>query len=108
MPGKDRMIHVRLDDAVHRDLRRAAAEEDTTIQELVSRVVSRTVDGGKLVEVVYTAEMESNGLEEITIHLQDESAHMGPVLTSIDRIQEHITHLSDEVSELKRMLTDDT
>ena len=107
MGPKEKMIHVRLGDDVHRDLRRAAAEEDTSIQELVSRVVSRTVEGGRLVEVVYTTEMEPGGRGTITIELDGEGVSTSSVMGRIDSIQEHLRRLDDEVRELKRMLIND-
>lgn len=105
MAPKEKMIHVRLGDDVHRDLRRAAAEEDTSIQELVSRVVSRTVEGGRLVEVVYTTEVEPGGQETVTIELEGGGAGISSVMERMDVIQEHLRILEDEIGELRRMLT---
>ena len=41
---KQRMVHIRLDSEVHRELRKAAAEYDITIQEIVSDAVEKRVE----------------------------------------------------------------
>jgi len=37
--AKDRMIHIRLDEQIHRQLRILVAKKDTTIQQLVSDLI---------------------------------------------------------------------
>jgi len=69
---KDRMIHIRLDEEVHKDLRKAAAEEDTSMQKLVSKVVSQTVSGGKLVNIVSVSGVDAGQEQVISISMAEE------------------------------------
>lgn len=39
-----RMIHIRINNAIHKELRKAAAEYDLTIQDIVSEAVAERVD----------------------------------------------------------------
>lgn len=41
---KQRMIHIRIKDGVHRELRKVAAEYDLTIQDIVSGAVEETIE----------------------------------------------------------------
>ena len=45
--GRGPMIHIRLEEDVHRELKMMAAEKRTTIQKLVSDLIQRTVLRGK-------------------------------------------------------------
>ncbi len=107
MTAHEKMIHIRLDSDVHRDLRRAAAEEDTSIQELVSRVVSRTVEGGRLVEVVCTSEVEAGDSEMITLQIEEGAAGSETIMERMERILDQLQTLEEEVKELKKALTRD-
>lgn len=42
--GEQRMIHIRIDSDVHRELRKVAAEFDVTIQDIVANAVEESVD----------------------------------------------------------------
>jgi len=86
---KNRMIHIRLEEEVHKDLRKAAAEEDTSLQELVSRVVSRTVAGGKLVEVAVISGDLPEGAHSVTVTMQDgdEDADMASLRVRFQEVE---------------------
>ncbi len=42
---KGRMIHIRLTDSAHKDLRVRVAEKDTTIQEWVEKLIEKALKG---------------------------------------------------------------
>jgi hypothetical protein len=58
---KQRMIHIRLGSDLHRELRRAAAEYDVTLQEIVSKAVEDRVHA---IEAEIRLEEKSLELEE--------------------------------------------
>jgi hypothetical protein len=102
---KARMIHIRLEDEVHRDLRRAAAEEDTSLQELVSRVVSRSVDGGRLLNVTCASDDPAGTTRIVTLSLEEEADL--PELTLRERlevVETLLERLGREVRKLGEML----
>jgi len=39
LPGKDRMVHIRLEPELHRKLRLVVAAQDTTLQEWIARTL---------------------------------------------------------------------
>ncbi len=103
---KNRMIHIRLEEEVHKDLRKAAAEEDTSLQELVSRVVSRTVAGGKLVEVAVISGDLPEGAHSVTVTMQDgdEDADMASLRVRFQEVERLVERLGIEVRALGEML----
>ncbi len=105
---KERMIHIRLDEEVHKDLRKAAADEDTSMQKLVSKVVSRTVSGGKLVNVISVSGEVQNQEQIITISLDEEDD--SKELTLKERlavIERLLERLGTEVQKIKEAMEAD-
>ena len=105
---KERMIHIRLDEEVHKDLRKAAAEEDTSMQKLVSKVVSRTVSGGKLVNIISVSDEVQNKEQIITITLDEEDDSED--LSLKDRmvvIERLLERLGAEVQKIKEVIEAD-
>ena len=106
---KERMIHIRLDEDVHKDLRKAAADEDTSMQKLVSKVVSRTVSGGKLVNIISVSDEVQNNKEQIiTISLDEEDDSKD--LSLKDRmvvIERLLERLGAEVQKVKEVIEAD-
>jgi len=102
---KERMIHIRLDEDVHKDLRKAAADEDTSMQKLVSKVVSRTVSGGKLVNIISVSDEVQNREQIITITLDDEDnskeLNLKERLVVVERLLER---MGTEVQKIKELL----
>ena len=105
---KERMIHIRLDEDVHKDLRKAAADEDTSMQKLVSKVVSRTVSGGKLVNIISVSDEVQNKEQIITITLDEEDdskdLSLNERLAVIERLLER---LGTEVQKIKEVMVEE-
>jgi hypothetical protein len=76
---KQRMIHIRLGSDLHRELRRAAAEYDVTLQEIVSKAVEDRVHA---IEAEIRLEEKSLELEEkareLELRMQDRAGAVRP------------------------------
>lgn len=105
---KARMIHIRLDGEVHRDLRRAAAEEDTSLQELVARVVSRSVDGGRLLDVTCSADAPPGSAHIVSLSLEEDGLHEPTVGERLDRLEGLLDLLMREVRMLRDLVGETT
>ena len=101
---EQRMIHIRIDRNVHRDLRRAAAEYDLTIQDIVSGAVERTVEGfaetGELKELSYTVEIQDEG-EAFLRHGDPEAVDIS------DRLRRIEGKLDDLTAMMAKMMGED-
>ena len=107
MTGKEeqRMIHIRIDRSVHRDLRLVAAEYDLTIQDIVAEAVEKRVDsfaeGDVPVQKSYTLEIEDAGEESPSILGSNGDPQYASVLR---RIEGKLDKLSSKVDEIGRRL----
>ena len=105
--SEQRMIHIRIDRSVHRDLRRAAAEYDLTIQDIVSNAVEKTVDcfagGEDPVEQTYTIEIEDQGEHSPLINRRYSAQHCSDVLS---RIEGKLDELSAALDEIRRNINE--
>jgi len=66
---KERMIHIRIKNAVHKDLRKLAAEYDLTMQDIVSEAVEKSIKNIEEIGLGMELQMEkfekhANQLEE--------------------------------------------
>ena len=102
---KERMIHIRLGEEVHKDLRKAAAQEDTSMQKLVSRVVSRTVSGGKLVDIICVSDDVAEREQVICINLdeEDDSREL-TVKERLAVVERLLERMGTEVRKIKEVL----
>ena len=123
---KQRMIHIRIKEDIHKELRKAAAEYDLTIQEIVSEAVEERVEAfeeGLLLErekelLKHEAELLRSetrnvpGSMEISIEheidTKDEvSAHGSSLHKRLDSMQESIRQIQAELKEISRKLSND-
>lgn len=70
---KKRMIHIRISDEIHKELRKAAAEYDLTIQEIVSDAVEERVEAFEEV-LVAEAEKQAALREELLAEAERQQA----------------------------------
>jgi uncharacterized protein (DUF3084 family) len=74
---RQRMIHIRISGATHRELRKVAAENDQTMQELVVLAVERTVEETELLseveEIKLKLEEKARKVEERAFELEERS-----------------------------------
>ncbi len=98
---EQRLIHIRIDRNVHKDLRRVAAEYDLTIQDIVSGAVEKTVhrftETGELREISYSVEIDDNG--EAGVSMNNGDAPSPDLVKSLKRIEMKLDKLIAIVSE---------
>jgi hypothetical protein len=74
---RQRMIHIRISGATHRELRKVAAENDQTMQELVVLAVERTVEETELLsEVARKVEERAFELEERSVKIESRNREL--------------------------------
>ena len=122
---KQRMIHIRIKEDVHKELRKAAAEYDLTIQDIVSEAVEERVEAfeeGLLLErekelLNYEAELlrseTQNVPESMEISIEHEidtkdevSAHGSSLHTRLDSVLKGIRQIQAELKEISRKLSE--
>ena len=116
---KKRMLHIRLDSEIHKDLRKAAAEYDISIQEIVADAVEKEVvhleteirldrRRVKLEEkeaIEYKIEVAEKGEGDIQQKIEGQSTQsIGTVIERLDCIELAIFKLSEQIDELKSLL----
>lgn len=105
------MIHIRLDREVHKELRKAAAEYDVSIQEIVSTAVEKQVEA---FETEISVEKEGDSYKlEITdsievgmgsgVYEKTVSTHAS-IANRLTEIESAVTVISERISEIKTML----
>jgi hypothetical protein len=70
---KERMIHIRINNDLHKELRKAAAEYDLTMQDIVSEAVEKRIQSLEGVEAGVELEIErlEKHARELEIRLQE-------------------------------------
>ena len=86
---KERMIHIRINNELHKELRKAAAEYDLTMQDIVSEAVEKRIQA--LEEVEAGVELEMDRLEkhahELEIRIAERLESLG-VETELEAVAE--------------------
>ena len=108
---KQRMIHVRLDRKVHKELRKVAAEYDVSIQEIVSGAVEKQVEALET-EISIQREGDSYKLEiteSIDVgtgsELSEESVSKDVSIAGrLTGIESAITMIAEQISTIRKML----
>ncbi len=112
---KKKMLHIRLDRSVHKDLRKAAAEYDISIQEIVSDAVEKRVEH---LEAEIKLEEQRERLDEKsrkyelkitdTIEIDDdtdiEADSYLSVTGRLESIENAIGKLSEQIEEIRNLL----
>lgn len=70
---KQRMIHIRINNLVHRELRKVAAENDQTMQELVAEAVENKVEAREAELRIEEIQLE---LEERALKVEEQALEM--------------------------------
>ncbi len=123
---KKRMLHIRLDREVHKDLRRAAVECDISLQEIVAEAVEKEVEhleaqlllDRKRVELERVAgKYELEIIEQVTTELKQEReinsedegqsvSSSGSIAERLEGIEHAILRLSEQIDELRNLLVE--
>ena len=124
---KKRMLHIRLDSEIHKDLRKAAAEYDISIQEIVAdaaekevvhleteiRLDRRRVKLEEKEAIEYKIEVAEKGegvvqqeIEVLTKSEEQSTQSIGTVLERLEGIELAIFRLSEQVDKLKSLLVE--
>gem|GEM_PF-4520603 len=85
---KQRMIHIRISGATHRELRKVAAEKDQTMQELVVTAVERTVEETEL----------QSGVEKIKLKLEEKAREIEERALELEERRVEIEYQSRELA----------
>ncbi len=125
---KQRMIHIRIDNGVHKELRKVAAEYDLTIQEIVSGAVEETVEDHEIElqlerrreklerrhERIERRAMEIekrrvDGREPITVEIESEfevndESQSDSLMAKLLKIEKSVDTISIQIEELKAVL----
>ncbi len=124
---KQRMIHIRINNAVHKELRKVAAEYDLTIQEIVSNAVEEKVEAletqvrlereqVKLERKAHELEtMIMERIEPLQIEIEQEFAAEAPnytessadkvsVMERLETIEREIETLVGEISKIHQLI----
>ncbi len=120
---KQRMLHIRLDRAVHKDLRKAAAEYDISIQEIVSDAVEKKVENleaeirkdrkkerlerkSRKYELKITDTIDCEPGEELETDIVGElnTQASSLIVGRLESIENAICRLSEQIDEIRNML----
>lgn len=98
---KKRMLHIRLDSEIHKDLRKAAAEYDISIQEIVADAVEKEVE---LLETEVRLEKRRSKLEKKAMEYELEIIERAE--TDLDREIEPIEQTTNVSTEMSASISD--